>query len=357
MSKEWLDTVRSDGAPTLSLADSINELHRYTNATSVQLSDLSSYGIYEITGDGDKGASAFLQGQFCNDIASASPTQAQITGYCTPKGRLLALPTILGFEGGYRLLVPDDVAEAFIKRLRMFTIGYSVTIRRLDDWVALGLTVESINTSDPLADLLGALPVGVMSVSTGQNSQIIRWHDCYTSNDRRARYLRIAPVEQQLPVWHAVEAGSKHSDKAWRLSDVSAGVPCITKEVVEAFVPQMVNLQLIDALSFTKGCYPGQEIVARMQYLGKLKRHMRVFRANIDASTIDINDCLKPGNTIRSGADDAAGIIVDAMPMSDAAALILAVTKVTANEAEFALGEMTLEGLDMPYELPSLSVA
>ena len=356
MSKEWLDTVRNDGAPTLSVADSLNDLNSYTTSSSIQLSDLSSYWVYEITGDD---ASAFLQGQFCNDLASASPTQAQITGYCTPKGRLLALPTIVGFEGGYRLLLPDDVAEAFIKRLSMFIMRSSVTIRRLENWIALGITTdtESANTGDSLADQLGALPVGVMSVSSGQNSQIIRWHDCYASADRRARYLRIAPVDQQLAVWHAVEAGSKHSDKAWRLSDVSAGIPSVTKAVVEAFVPQMVNLQLINGLSFTKGCYPGQEIVARMQYLGKLKRHMRIFRASLDSSSTDINDCLKPGITIRSGSDDAAGVIVDAMPMSDATALILAVTKVTANDAEFALGEMTLEGLDMPYDLPSLSVA
>ena len=354
MSKEWLDTVRNDGAPALPLADSLNDLSRYTSSSSVQLSDMSSYGVYEITGDD---ASAFLQGQFCNDLAIASPTQAQITGYCTPKGRLLALPTILGFEGGYRLLVPDDVAEAFIKRLSMFIMAAKVTVRRLDDWIALGITADSANSGGLLADQLGALPVGVMSVSTGQSRQVIRWHDCHASKDRRARYLSIAPVDQQLAVWHAVEAGSKHTDKAWRLSDISAGVPSITKAVVEAFVPQMVNLQLINALSFTKGCYPGQEIVARMQYLGKLKRHMRVFRANLDASNTDINDCLERGNTIRSGPDDAAGIIVDAMPMSESAALILAVTKVTANDAEFVLGELTLEGLDMPYELPSLNVA
>ena len=354
MSKEWLDTVRSNGAPTHSLADSLADLNNYTKATSVQLSDLSSYRVYEITGDD---ASAFLQGQFCNDLASASPTQAQLTGYCTPKGRLLALPTILGFEGGYRLLVPDDVADAFIKRLSMFILSAKVTIRRLDDWIALGITSDAKNIAAPLADHLGALPVGVMSVSTGQNSQIIRWHDCYASNERRERYLRIAPVDQQLAVWHAVVAGSRHSDNTWRLSDISGAVPSITKEVVEAFVPQMVNLQLINALSFTKGCYPGQEIVARMQYLGKLKRHMRIFRANLDGVNADINDCLKPGKTIRSGADDAAGVIVDAVPMSDAAALILAVTKVTANDAEFTLGELTLQGTEMPYELPSLNVA
>ena len=354
MSKQWLDIVQADGVHPLSLADSMSDLEVYSNATVVQLTDMSPFAIYEVTG---ADASSFLQGQFCNDLAMATPTQAQITGYCTPKGRLLALPVILGFDGGYRLLVPHEVAEGFIKRLTMFIMRSDVAVKRLDDWVALGVTAESDNLAGPVADLLGALPEGVMSMSTEQNSQLVRWHDCYASGRPRARYLRIAPVEQQLTFWRACEGCGRQSSYAWRLADISAGIPSITQGVVESFVPQMVNLQLINGLSFTKGCYPGQEIVARMQYLGKLKRHMRIFRTKLASQDDDINELLNPGTELSAGSDSNAGVIVDAMPLSSSEALILAVTKVTANDEGFSLGAMALEAFDMPYELPSLNVA
>ncbi|MFK7995311.1 MAG: folate-binding protein YgfZ [Granulosicoccus sp.] len=355
MCREWLEMLHASGIGNTSVHDAPVELNAYVTSDKAQLSDLSSQTIYEVTG---ADAAAFLQGQFCNDIAKVSSTQAQITGYCTPKGRLLALPTIVGFECGYRMLVPVDIAPAFIKRLSMFVMRSDVVIRELSDWVAVGITATPSGELGQISASAGTSPVGVLSVATGENMQLVRWHDDNSSGQPRARYLRLATVSEQLTLWHAAVKADKRSSRTWRLADISAGIPGITGGVVEAFVPQMVNLQLINGLSFTKGCYPGQEIVARMQYLGKLKRHMRIFRLSLDELTEDISDALVPGKALAAGTDENAGIVVDAMPLSSTSAMVLAVTKVTtAGAADFSLAASPLEPVGMPYELPSLDVA
>lgn len=354
MSKEWLDMLLAEGIDNKSVESSWLDHDAYATASVAQLSDLSSHSIYEITG---ADATAFLQGQFCNDLAQVSPTQAQITGYCTPKGRLLALPTILGFDNGYRMIVPADVAPAFIKRLSMFVMRSDVVIKELENWIAIGITAPSSGELGQISADLGALPAGTLSVASGENMQVICWHDDYSGVQARARYLRLAPVSEQLKLWQASADADKHSSSTWRLADISAGIPSITQGVVESFVPQMVNLQLINGLSFTKGCYPGQEIVARMQYLGKLKRHMRVFKFAIADLDGDFAELASPGKPLGSGADQNAGIVVDVMPVSSTDALVLAVTKVTAGEEGFSIAGASLASLEMPYELPSLDVA
>lgn len=356
MTNEWHELLSASSAVQQSTTESISALAGYVANDTPQLTDLSGYRVFEISG-GD--ATAFLQGQFCNDIAGVSSTQAQITGYCTPKGRLLALPTIVGANNNYRMLVPDNVAEAFIKRLSMFVMRSDVTITPLNDWVVVGVTADASGSVGPLSEHLPELPTEVLSAtgeqSTDDPGQTIRWHDDVTRVSRQ-RYLRLAPLASQKALWNAIDNDEhKHAQASWRLADISAGIPSITEGIVEAFVPQMLNLQLINALSFTKGCYPGQEIVARMQYLGKLKRHMRVFTLALDG--IDVNALLKPGVTLSLDADENAGIVIDAMPYSSDKALVLAVTKVTPAQSEFALAGTALEARNMPYELPSLEVA
>ena len=336
------------------------ELDSYHSSAAPQVYDLSNYAVYGLKGDD---ATDFLQGQFCNDIANVSAEQAQITGYCTPKGRLLALPILVGAESGYRMLVPEEVSEAFIKRLSMFVMRSDVTITALDDWLAMGLAIpESEPTEEQpkeQSDAAAVLPVqpavGTLAVNSSESSQLISWHDDLSGKYRRSRYIHLAPIEQQLSLWQSSSAEHR-SSHCWRLANISAGIPSVTSGIVEAFVPQMINLQLINALSFTKGCYPGQEIVARMQYLGKLKRHMQVFSMPIEALADEqLTDILAPGNPLGCGDDKNAGVIVDAMPCTLSKAMILAVTKTSVAGGEFAVSDIPLEPVKMPYELPSLN--
>jgi folate-binding protein YgfZ len=348
MNEQWAETLEADGVqPAAAGPDSSTDVVAETS-DEAQLVDLSSLSILEITG---ADAATFLQGQFCNDLGQVSVTRAQITGYCTPKGRLLALPTIVGFDQGFRLLVPIDVREAFVKRLSMFVMRSKVVIAERADWVCTGVLASTDGALGQAASRLGALPRSALDVATSETRQIIHWHDARWGAER-ARYVVLASIEDQSALWKACDQMAKTGRAVWRLGDISAGVPSVTTGVVDAFVPQMLNLQLTGGLSFTKGCYPGQEIVARMQYLGKLKRHMRRFRLPPDAK----GQVAVPaaGDTLTTDEDADAGIVVDAILGADGQAELLAVVKVSANDVTLFSNDHPLVPLDLPYELPSL---
>ena len=348
MSNEWVEMLKLYEIEPSEADASVMARVKKTSIEELQVVDMSGYSVIEITGED---APDFLQGQFCNDLKQVTATHAQVTGYCTPKGRLLALPTIVGFDGGFRLLVPQSVKDAFIKRLSMFVMRSKVTITELADARCIGVIAGSQNSDSLAQSLLGSLPAAAFDASTSPSMQVIRWHDDL-SDGQRSRFLVIADQPTLTDLWNQDVVAVRSGQGAWRLADISAGMPSITGGVVEAFVPQMMNMQLIDGLSFTKGCYPGQEIVARMQYLGKLKRHMRPFKLTLGATAM--TDEPVAGAKLSSGTDQEAGVIVDAAQMGDDTILILAVVKVSAAEGALQYADYALANVDLPYELPSL---
>lgn len=348
MNTQWVQTLKAEGLCESASGRAVTEAVALHCDDQVQLVDLSSVSIIDITGDD---ATVFLQGQFCNDLTKVSQTRAQITGYCTPKGRLLALPAIVGIAGGYRLLVPATIKDGFLKRLSMFIMRSRVVVTQRADWICTGLMSDASGQTGVAGEHLGALPHAAMDAATSETQQLI----CWPSGGAKAgavRYLVLASVADQIALWKACESMVKVDDAVWRLEDIAAGIPSVTLQTQEAFVPQMLNLQLINGLSFTKGCYPGQEIVARMQYLGKLKRHMRRFRVSPDASgKVSVPQA---GESLQAGEDADAGVVVDAVLGADGTAELLAVVKVSAAEATLTVNGHPLLALQMPYELPSL---
>lgn len=319
----------------------------------VQLIDLSTLSVIDITGND---AASFLQGQFCNDVGKVSDAAAQLNGYCSPKGRLLALPTVIGMGAGFRLLLPEQLTEAFVKRIRMYVMRSEVTVTIRMDMGCTGLIAYQ-QDSDKLSSLLGALPEGIMEAISGESRQVIRWHDDYTT-EPSPRYLIVSSKAEQGELLASVNVAQRGDVTGWRLADISAGIPTVTNETADSFVPQMLNLHLINALSFKKGCYPGQEIVARMQYLGKLKRHMRLFHLPLTAT--DQVQTPQPGDNVSAGtesgteSDSSAGVIIDAVQFDDRYIALLTVVKVSASGATFTLSGRPLESVDLPYELPTL---
>lgn len=359
MSNQWAEALILAGMDEVATLCEQGACVSVDAESQPQLVDLSSLCVVDITGED---ATSFLQGQFSNDLKKISPMRAQVTGYCTPKGRLLALPVIVGLEDGYRLLVPDDIREGFLKRLSMFIMRAKVTVTERKDWACTGVQVASDGSLGPLADIIGALPGGVMDAASSTEGQLIRWHDfagtasgttsgTASGTPSRARYLYIADIPRQIELWRAGAQLPQSGQALWRLGDIRAGMPTITAGVLEAFVPQMLNLQLVDGLSFTKGCYPGQEIVARMQYLGKLKRHMRRFSLPYEAGqTIPA-----PGTALVAGTDEDAGRVVDAVAGPDGKIELLAVVKVSTTDSILTFEGKELSAHELPYELPSLS--
>ncbi|MBR7973093.1 folate-binding protein YgfZ [Burkholderia vietnamiensis] len=225
---------------------------------------LAQFGVIDVAGDD---AATFLHGQLTNDIEHLDAASARVAGYCSPKGRLLA--SFLAWREGHgvRLLVSKDVQAAVQKRLSMFVLRAKAKLSDASDAVAV--VGFSGDVRDALSGVFDALPDGVHVKVDGPAGVLIRVPDAAG----RKRYLWIGP-RAEVDARIAALAGTLPvvSPAVWDWLDVRAGEPRITQPVVEQFVPQMANFDVIGAVNFRKGCYPGQEVVARSQYRGTIKR-------------------------------------------------------------------------------------
>ena len=253
----------------------------------------------------------FLQGQLTQDVASARPDATVMAGWADAKGRLLfaghLFATSAGTEEMLALLVPAELADGLIKRLRMYVLRAKAQVALLDQ---------------PIIGLLGT-PV---SVTSGQLVRILGEDE---------RHLLLGPA--------ADAAGSPGSD--WQLADIRAGIPTIVSATTGEFVPQMVNLDLLDGISFTKGCYTGQEIVARMKYLGRVKRRMLRFSAPVGPPAAGAALYAERG---------AVGQVVSSAP-TETGCEFLAVIVLDDLPGPFFLDEaktQAIRRLELPYDVP-----
>ena len=294
--------------------------------------DLSHYGLIAVHGDD---AESFMQGLFTNDVRKVSPQHSQLSGMCNPKGRLLASFRVFRHGDSYYLCLPAEMIEDVIKRLRMYVLRAQVTLEEASDtFVHLGLSGEE--TRATLEAFAGALP-DETGGATAQDSQVVlRVPGIYPS------YELFTTTDQAVALWDKLNVrGAPVGAEAWRLLDIQAGIPTIYPGTREAFVPQMINLQLVDGVSFKKGCYTGQEIVARMQYLGKLKR--RMYRARVSAGTPP-----QPGDALFTADDpgQSCGQLVSAALHPDGDYAVLAVIQI--NRADDPGQPLHLGGADGP---------
>jgi folate-binding protein YgfZ len=254
----------------------------------INLDDLTSLLV---TG---KDATKFLHAQFTNDLANLPVNSWQYSGYCTPKGRLLAFMTIARInDNEYLLITPAEISESLLARLRMFVMRDDVTISPQDPQQH---TVGIVSSADVLSSngLAAAEETGKL-VNTDNTFTL-------TINEETGRYLYIADAERISRL--ALDPADRNY---WTQLDIQAGIPAIVTATLEAFVPQMVNLDLIGAVNFKKGCYPGQEVVARVHYLGKIKQRMFV-------ATTPAKKLTTPGNKVYYAGqkDKVAGTVVQA---------------------------------------------
>lgn len=232
-----------------------------TNRPGACFARLTRYGLLSVTGDD---ARAFLHAQLTTDIANLPPGRATLAGWCTAKGRLLASLIVIPAGGGFLLQVARDIAPAVAKRLSMFVLRSKVRVADASAaWSQFG--AWGPETPARLARL--ALDVGPEAFGVARTDGI------FAVRHGPQRYLVIASDEESAKVQHALE-GTEMAEDAWRLEEIRAGRPFISGATQDQFVPQMVNLEALGGVDFRKGCYPGQEIVARAQYRGQVKRRM-----------------------------------------------------------------------------------
>lgn len=289
---------------------------------------LDTLAIVDVSG---ADAESFLQGQFCNDIAGIPMPGSQLTGYCSPKGRLLAALLLQRLPEAFRLILPADLLNTFLVRVRMFVMRADVTFTHRDDLTAVGL----FDAADPLLQTRGLVATAdALGVAVSGDNSVARWPD-----DQLQRWVMILAKS-------AISSDMADGSERWRLADIRAGLPSVVDATREAFVPQMMNFSEVQGLSFTKGCYPGQEIVARTQYLGKLKKHMRRFVA--DAGELPL-----PGQVLGEAGSTEAGEVVDAVQREDGGLELLAVVRIAREEgATLPLVGGAAHLADLPYTPP-----
>jgi len=239
---------------------------------------LPQFGVIDVAGDD---AATFLHSQLTNDIEHLDAASARLSGYCSAKGRLLA--SFLAWRAGHgvQLLVSKDVQAAVQKRLSMFVLRAKAKLTDASDTLAVVGFAGDVR--EALSGIFDALPDGVHVKVDGPAGALIRVPDAAG----RKRYLWIGP-RAEVDARLAALGGKlpSVSPAVWDWLDVRAGEPRITQPAVEQFVPQMVNFDVIGAVNFRKGCYPGQEVVARSQYRGTIKRRTALAHVAGETDTV-----------------------------------------------------------------------
>ncbi|MEL0084100.1 MAG: folate-binding protein [Gammaproteobacteria bacterium] len=294
---------------------------------ALNLARLNSLGIIRIGGED---AFEFLQGQFTNDVNQVNGAQTQLTGYCNPKGRLIGLMHLMADGGDYLALTDRELIPALIKRLKMFVMRSAVTIEQVgDDWAVAGLWGQQI---DPFLASLGQ--------HSSEQPLLAFAHHGFA----HPATLLIGPAAELAQLTEA-PTPILTDEQHWKWLSITAGQPWLLSDTVDAFLPQMINLDLIDGVSFQKGCYPGQEIVARTRYLGKLKRRMFLFEAA--SSSVQVGETLH-----ASGEEQNIGTVVNVVGNANAPCRLLAVIRLQAMEGPLVTSSgIELTQLPLPYSI------
>ncbi len=301
------------------------------------LNDLSDLGLIRVSGEDKR---SLLQGQLTNDIEKVSTTRSQLSSVCSPKGRMKASFRIFQRNDDLYLQLPSELLPDILKRLRMFVMMSKVVLDDLSE----ELHCIGLSGTCAAAILADTLPENDNDAVTVDQLTIIR------IPGEVPRYQVIGNSDALQVLWQKAGEQARFTGRAyWSLQDIRAGIPSVYAQTIEAFVPQMVNMHVIDGVSFTKGCYTGQEIVARMQYLGKLKR--RMYRVKIATDTEP-----QPGSELFSASSrsgQGAGKIVTASRSPDGGFEALAVIQISSvEEGDIKLGDVegaVLELLELPY--------
>lgn len=284
-------------------------------------------------------AAAFLHGQLTNDFTGLGLGEARLAAYCSPKGRMLA--SFVAFKRNHHeiwLACRTEVLAATLKRLRMFVLRAKVQLLEAgDDAVLLGLAGPAVAAWDPAATAMAP-----WSRREAGDACLVRLPDAAGL----PRWLWAGPLALAEGVLAALPALPA---EAWDWLEVRSAIAPVVAATVEAFVPQMLNYELVGGVNFQKGCYPGQEIVARSQYRGTLKRRAVLLHAAA---------AMQAGQEVHWSGDPSqpSGLVALAAPAPGGGWDAIAEMKLSAlDEGSLHLGATEgprLERLPLPYALP-----
>lgn len=305
-------------------------------ADSAFFCTLNHEGVLAVRGND---ASKFLQGQLTCNLNYLSETRSSLGARCTQKGRMQSSFRILLETDGCLLAMARELVEPQLADLKKYAVFSKSTLT--DDsanWARFGLS-----QADAALESLGIhLPADTDSVARANGLIAVR------ASEGRAELW--APVAQSESLIQHLKALLVEADlNQWLLGQIRAGIGQVMAQTRELFIPQMINLQAVGGVSFKKGCYTGQEIVARMQYLGKLKRHL--YRLSLQTTS----EVPAPGTQLFSPTHNSSvGEVVIAAQAENAIELLAVLTADSVEAGEIHLGDAQgpkLSLLDLPYQL------
>ncbi|MDR2189169.1 MAG: folate-binding protein [Azonexus sp.] len=314
MNPDWRNFLQSTGAVFDGEASVISDFGDAAGeigaAAQTVVTPLTHLALIKATGED---ARTFLHNQLTSDVNRLPDNQAQHAAWCTAKGRMQASFLLWREDGGYRLVLSADLVEATLKRLPMFILRSKVKLAAENDQALFGLAGPQAGAALAAAGLPALAAAAPLAVAAANGCAVIQLAG--------ERFMVAAPTAAAPALWSALTATARPvGAPVWRWLDIKAAWPLVTLATREAFVPQMADFEKIGGLSFNKGCYPGQEIVARTQYLGKVKRHLYRLRS---AAALAAGDALfSPANP-----DQSCGQVMTAAPAPDGGFAALAVVQ------------------------------
>ncbi|WP_163575810.1 CAF17-like 4Fe-4S cluster assembly/insertion protein YgfZ [Halomonas faecis] len=334
---DWIENLngRHDGEDRVTF-DHPDPARQALDASVV--TPLAHLGVLDVHG---ADAERFLQGQASAQLSLADGYYAPLTGFCTPKGRMLANAQLLRIaEGHYRLLLHHGLVAPLAKHLDKFAAFYKAELEPRHDLALIGLIgVEARALAEVHFDVV---PPSLWHQAGNEQLQVV------THPGPRPRILACLPEERAIEsirqlTPHATLVGNA----AWCLHDIQSGLYWLTPHHQDALLPQMINWEALGGISFKKGCYTGQEVVARAHFRGQVKK--RLYRAQLEGDRLP-----EPGAAVRDANDKAQGEVLAAELDAYGQAEILAVLSTKEEIGPLSVDGQALKLLKLPYPVERL---
>lgn len=278
--------------------------------------ELNQLGLIQISGND---AARFLQGQLTCDVNEVSAEHHRLGAVCDPKGRIQATFRLLSYEDNFYFLLPQSMIEHLLTYLKKYAVFFKVNLQEVTtNWLIFGLNGE--NTINALALASASItPATTTEQTVKLNNGLL-----LSITDKQPRFILLLKKDEtkQLAVNLKNQLATSNQN-AWDLLDIIAGIPTIYPETLGEFTPHQIGYQLINGISFKKGCYTGQEIIARMHYLGKLKQQL--YRISFD----NVNT-IHPGTKLYNANQQEIGTVINAAQDAPSHYQALAVLQNTA---------------------------
>jgi len=293
------------------------------------VSPLSGFALLAVSGNDRH---TFLHGQFINDLNLIKEPKAQLSAWCNPKGQVITNFIIINTGISYLLIFKQDLKEFVLKRLRMFVMRSNVSIEDITESSPL----VGISNIKDLSALGSDIPTDAGDVHAVDGLIII------SHPDNSGRYLITGSIKaliNKLPELNKTLTSSS----IWNLLDIFAGLPWITSTTQEQFLPQMLNLDALNGLSYQKGCYPGQEVIARLHYRGEVKKCLRIIKSEVE---LHIGD-----NIYQQNSENKVGLVINSENTSDGNHYALAVIKTDKTNETLFSDNKEISIIKLPYAI------